>query len=57
MAGLTVGELADAMGVSRNTLYAISQGAKAAWPQLRRDLSEYLGVPEALLFPHDRVAS
>jgi transcriptional regulator with XRE-family HTH domain len=54
LAGLTIGELADALGVSRNTFYDVARGTRRAWPKLRRDLAEYLGVPEVHLFPNDR---
>jgi transcriptional regulator with XRE-family HTH domain len=55
--GRTVADVADCVGVSRHTLYAVATGAHRSWPKLRRDTSRELGVPEDVLFPDDETVA
>jgi hypothetical protein len=43
------------IGVEPSGVSAVMTGRLAAWPKLRRSCAEELGVPEAELFPGDRV--
>lgn len=53
--GETQTDLARAIGVSRNGVYSALNGQQRPWPKLRRSIAEYLGRPEAELFPEYEV--
>ena len=50
-AGLSQGDLAQLVGLSQPALSQIERGHRAAWPRIRRQLSEALGTSEVELFP------
>jgi transcriptional regulator with XRE-family HTH domain len=51
--GLSQTRLARMVEVAESSLCQVEHGQRAAWPKLRRMLSEKLGVPEAELFAED----
>jgi transcriptional regulator with XRE-family HTH domain len=54
--GETQLDLARALGRSPNALYPVLNGQRRAWPKLRREIADYLELPEAELFPEFEVA-
>lgn len=51
--GLSQGELADLIGMSRNSIVHVERGVVHPGPRLRSRLSEAFGVSEKALFPDD----
>jgi len=49
--GRSIADVADALGISRHTFYAVARGVKEPWPKLRRAAAAELGVSEHELFP------
>jgi DNA-binding XRE family transcriptional regulator len=52
--GETIGAVADAIGISRSTLYSVVRGAAEPWPKLRQDLADHFDTTVSQVFPASR---
>ena len=49
--GMSMADLARAVGIQPMTLRHVIGGFTDSWPALRRRIAEYLQMPEDVLFP------